>query len=388
MGVVILGGAHGTLALARTLGAQRIPVWLISDDTPLPRWSRFVSRRLAWCGAEDSTASDSLLDIAQRYGLKDFLLVPAGDAEVRLVSKHRSRLSGAYRILLPDWEVLQWVCEKPLLYRRARELDLNVPKTYDFSPERGPAAEEITFPVILKPHMGVGDGNFIKAKVVRADDQQSFLAAYLGAADEIGRENVVVQEFIPGDGKNQFSYAALWHDGTPLAEFTSRRTRQYPIEFGYTSTFVEVVDEPSATAAARTLLTSIRHTGLVEIEFKRDMRDNTLKLLDVNPRPWSWFGLCRAAGLDLGGMLWTLANGGRVLPTKVQPNTRWMYLVRDAIAAAELVLEGRLTMGEYIRSFSAIPSWAAFAADDPLPGLIDLPLTAWRVLTRRLLKID
>jgi hypothetical protein len=28
--------------------------------------------------------------------------------------------------------------------------------------------------------------------------------------------------------------------------------------------------------------------------------------------------------------------------------------------------------------------FAAFAADDPLPGLLDLPVTAWRALARRL----
>ena len=35
-GVVILGGAHGTLALARSLGRRGVPVWLVSNDTPLP----------------------------------------------------------------------------------------------------------------------------------------------------------------------------------------------------------------------------------------------------------------------------------------------------------------------------------------------------------------
>ncbi|WP_407811188.1 hypothetical protein, partial [Staphylococcus aureus] len=30
-------------------------------------------------------------------------------------------------------------------------------------------------------------------------------------------------------------------------------------------------------------------------------------------------------------------------------------------------------------------SWAAFALNDPLPGLIDLPLTAFRVLKKRIL---
>ena len=111
-------------------------------------------------------------------------------------------------------------------------------------------------------------------------------------AAEIGAGNVVVQELIPGGGESQFSYAALWRDGEPVAEFTARRTRQYPVDFGYTSTCVEVVDNQQATDAARKILKSAGHSGSgrggVQI---RDGRDGSLKLLDVNPRPWSWFGL-------------------------------------------------------------------------------------------------
>ena len=384
-GLVIVGGAHGSLALARSIGALDVPVWLVSDDSPLPGWSRYVRRTLSWAGADDATALGFLLDAARRHGLQDYLLVPAGDAEVRLVSQSKRELSDAYRIMLPDWEALRWVCEKPLLYERAEELRLPFPRTYRITSRNQAAELKPTFPVILKPHMGGGGGRFAKAKVIRTDDQASFLAAYEAAFAEVGPENVVVQEMIPGGGESQFSYAALWHEGAPVAEFTARRTRQYPVDFGYTSTFVEIVDEPEIKDIARLLLASIAHKGLVEIEFKRDSRDGMLKLLDVNPRPWSWFGLCRAAGFDLGAMLWMLASGGAVQPQSAPSNASWMYLARDAAAAAALIGSGRLNASGYLRSLATVRSCAAFSARDPLPGLADLPLTAWRVLTRRIL---
>ncbi|WP_407811235.1 hypothetical protein, partial [Staphylococcus aureus] len=80
-----------------------------------------------------------------------------------------------------------------------------------------------------------------RAKVVRAEDRQALKAAFAEASEEIGAGNVVVQELIPGGGRNQFSYAALWLNGEPVAEFTARRIRQYPVDFGYTSTRVEIV---------------------------------------------------------------------------------------------------------------------------------------------------
>ena len=385
-GAVILGGAHGTLALARSLGKQGVPVWLISNDNPLPGWSRHVRRVLDWPGPADERAASLLLELAKSRDLDGFLLVPAGDAEVRFVSENIDQLSARFRIVLPEWNSLKWVCEKPLLYRRAGELQVDIPPTYDFVSVQQASQAELRFPVILKPNMGGGSDAFSRSKVVRADDQASFLVAYKNAAEQIGLENVVVQELIPGGGESQFSYAALWSEGKPVAEFTARRTRQYPVDFGYTSTFVEVVEEPQVIDAARTILGSIGHQGLVEIEFKRDSRDGKLRMLDVNPRPWSWFGLAAAAGVDLGAMLWAVANGQAVSCAPTPAKVSWMYLVRDIVSAGRLLLSGRLKLGPYLRSFASVRAWATFAPGDAVPGLVDAPLTAWRALTRRIFK--
>ncbi len=385
-GVVIVGGAHGTLALARSLGALNVPVYYLTHDSPLPSWSRFVRETIRWAGPHDAGAMSFLRQMAGRHHLKGWLLVPSGDGEVQLVSQHHDELSALYKIVLPDWAALQWLCEKPLLYRRAAELGVRIPRTYALASAADIDALDVLFPVILKPNMGGGDTAIARAKVVRAEDRQALKAAFAEASEEIGAGNVVVQELIPGGGRNQFSYAALWLNGEPVAEFTARRVRQYPVDFGYTSTRVEIVDNPSAVDAARTILRSAGHSGLVEVEFKFDDRDGTLKLLDVNPRPWSWFGLCSAAGIDLGALLWRAANEEPTgEPVKARNGTSWSYLVRDLVAAFTLGRRGEVRAADYLASLAKVRSWAAFALNDPLPGLIDLPLTAFRVLKKRIL---
>ncbi|WP_421404169.1 polysaccharide deacetylase family protein [Agrobacterium fabrum] len=385
-GVVIIGGAHGTLALARSLGVLNVRVYYLTHDSPLPGWSRFVRETIRWAGPHDDGAMAFLRQMAEKPGLKGCLLVPSGDGEVQLVSQHREELSALYKIVLPEWTDLQWLCEKPLLYKRAAELGVSIPRTYALTSAADIDGLDVMFPVILKPNMGGGNTSIARAKVIRADDREGLKAAFADASGEIGPDNVVVQELIPGGGESQFSYAALWLNGEPIAEFTARRARQYPVDFGYTSTRVEVVDNHQAIEAARKILKSAGHSGLVEVEFKIDGRDGALKLLDVNPRPWSWFGLCSAAGIDLGGLLWRVAND---MPTgqavTARQGTSWSYLVRDAVAAFTLARRGQAGLGDYLASLGSIRSWAAFAPNDPLPGLIDLPLTALRVLKKRIL---
>ncbi len=385
-GVVIVGGAHGTLALARSLGALNVPVYYLTHDSPLPGWSRFVRKTIRWAGPHDAGALPFLRQMADKHGLKGCLLLPSGDGEVQLIAQHREELSSLYKIILPDWTALQWLCEKPLLYQRAAELGVSIPRTYALASAADIDTLDILFPVILKPNMGGGDTTIARAKVIRADDRHALKTAFADASGEIGAGNVVVQELIPGGGESQFSYAALWLNGEPVAEFTARRARQYPVDFGYTSTSVEVVDNGQAVDAARKILKSAGHSGLVEAEFKLDGRDGKLKLLDVNPRPWSWFGLCSAAGIDLGALLWRVANGEPVgQPGNVRQGVSWSYLVRDAVAAFTLARRGQAKIGDYFASLGKIRSWAAFAPNDPLPGLIDLPLTVSRVVRKRLL---
>ena len=61
----------------------------------------------------------------------------------------------------------------------------------------------------------------------------------------------MIQELIPGGGETQFSYGAICENGRVLASVVARRTRQYPVDFGRSSSFVETVDAPAVEQAAR-----------------------------------------------------------------------------------------------------------------------------------------
>jgi D-aspartate ligase len=123
---------------------------------------------------------------------------------------------------------------------------------------------------------------------------------------------------------------------------------------------------------------------MLEMEFKYDARDQRYKLLDVNPRTWTWISLGHAAGVDFPHIIWRLAMGESVEPHRALTGTKWIHLSRDFVAACHEMATGDLALKDYLRSLRGSLEFAAFAKDDPLPGLIDLPLVFYRVLTRRL----
>jgi predicted ATP-grasp superfamily ATP-dependent carboligase len=194
---------------------------------------------------------------------------------------------------------------------------------------------------------------------------------------------ILVQELIPGGGESQFSYAALCRDGQPVASLTARRTRQYPIDFGYSSSFVETLDVPEIVEPSRRLLAAMRYTGIVEVEFKLDAPNGGYKLLDINPRLWTWSALGGRAGVDFPYLLWRMMVGKHVQEQTGRNGERWVRMSTDVPAAVHEILRGRLSLGAYLRSLRSPLEFALMAADDPLPGLLDLPLFVYKHVYNR-----
>jgi D-aspartate ligase len=384
IGALVVGGAHGSLALVRSLGRRGIPVCFLTHDHPIAKYSRYADRSFAWDGPDDDGAIEFLKNLAREHQLEGWVLIAAGDAELRLLSQHHADLSSIFRVTVPPWDTVRWAHDKRLTYERAASLGIDCPRSYDPRGLQELAALDCRFPVVLKPTVREQNNAFTSAKAWRVDDRATLLARYQEAAALVGERAIVLQELIPGDGSAQFSYAAVWHHGAPVASLVARRTRQYPSDFGYTSTFVETIEQREVEEPASRFLSSIGYSGLVEVEFKRDHRDGRYKILDVNARAWTWNALGSIAGVDFAHVLWRLAMGKTVAPIRAHADVAWMHGSRDILAAALEMIAGQLSPADYLRSWRKPLVFAAFAKDDLVPGLIDLPLAVARVLRRHL----
>src|SRR5438270_5253097 len=129
-GVMLLGGAHGSLAMARGFGRLGIPVALVSNDHPLPKWSRYLHSQFHWPGAAAENAAESLVKLAERQGYSDWLLLPCGDSEVKLVASERETLQNSFRILSSGWEQLSALCDKQMLAASALAAGIAIPSNY------------------------------------------------------------------------------------------------------------------------------------------------------------------------------------------------------------------------------------------------------------------
>ena len=381
-GAVVVGGNLNGLSIARSLGRRGVPVWVASTpNIRLASFSRYTRRTLQWPSGSNEDQVGFLLDLAARNHLDRWVLFPTSDESAALLSKYRTQLSGRFRVSTPDWNALKWAYDKRLTYRLADQQQVDCPTT--FYPSSESDLDSVTFPAILKPATHASVNRFTAAKAWAVANREELLCRYAEARSLMPADQILVQERIRGGGKFQFSYAALCRSGKPIASLTARRTRQFPVDFGYSSSFVETMNVPDIVAPSVRLLDAMKYTGIVEIEYKFDARDGRFKLLDINPRLWTWAPLGARAGIDFPLLLWRLMLDMPVPELTAPPGVAWVRMSTDVPAAIHEMLRGRLDPISYLRSLRSPLEFALFAADDPLPGLLDVPLFAFKHLHNR-----
>ncbi len=376
-GALVIGGNLNGLSIARSLGRHGIPVWVTTPPyMKLASCSRYALRTLPWPEGEPETQVAYLLQLAERYQLDQWVLFPTSDESAALLSKFHAELSSRFRVSTPTWDVLRWAYDKRLTYRLAAEERVDYPATIYPRTEADLQDVSCNFPAILKPATHSTINRFTADKAWPVANREQLLARYREARELIPPDLILLQELIPGGGESQFSYAALCCDGRPIASLTARRTRQYPIDFGYSSSFVETLDIPEIVAPSRRLLAAIQYTGLVEVEYKFDARDGRYKLLDINPRLWTWSPLGRRAGIDFPHLLWQMMVGRHVPEQTGRTGVHWIRMSTDVPAAIHEMFRGRISLRAYLRTLRSPVEFSVMAFDDPLPGLLDLPLFA------------
>ncbi len=382
VGALVLGGDFGALGVVRSLGRHNIPVWTILEPHELAGKSCYSARSLRWPDLGENRQVEFLLELGRRFALEGWVLFPIGDERAALLARNRDLLERQFHVTTPDWQVMRWAYDKRLTYQLAASLGLNCPQTL-YPQNRDEVLDlDCTFPVIIKPAIKKTLNRLTFEKAWLARDRTELLKLYDQAVGLVDPSVVMLQEMIPGGGDTQFSYGALYSEGSPIASLVARRTRQFPVVFGRTSSFVETIERPEVETAATTLLKAMNYSGLVEVEFKYDFRDRSYKVLDINPRTWAWQALGGRAGVEFPYLAWRWAQGHQLTRTFGRPGIKWLHGRMDVRAAASEMWHGRLSPARYLQSILSARVCAILAADDLVPALLATPLTLASRLSR------
>lgn len=366
---VIIGGSLNVVSVARSLDRAGIPVHALGSSKSAVRHSRS-------CGGFTDIGSgagvqERSLDWLTRRGPRGAVLLPCDDDGLELIARHRTELCElGYLPFEADDEVVLAMLDKDRTYERARRIGVPVPRTVSVRSESDLAAavESVDFPCALKPvhaHLFARRyGYATKAFTVR---DRGELERRFAELLPLGIE-MLVTEIVPG-GEDQFYgyYSYLDADGEPLFHVTKRKLRQQPPIFGVGCYHV-TCREPSVAEAGLRFLQGVGVRGLANVEWKRDARDDRLKLIECNHRFTAINELLRIAGLDLALLAYNRLTGRPDPPLDgFRTGMRLWLPGQDFRAFLGLRRRGELSFPAWLQSIAHRQHLPVFQWRDPRP---------------------
>lgn len=370
----------GDVDLVRALGLAGLKSVVVAPPGDPARFSRHARRQLPWNDPWDQPEAlvDTLIAHSAAEPEPPVLFYP-DDGTLVLVSRYRDRLGRAFRFVLPDAGLVEDLVDKARFQERAARLQLPVPPALALDPARDPApsALDIPFPLVLKPSTRRVDRWRPLAgehKALRVDEAAALRA--LWPALQAAGLPVLLQSLVPGPETSVESYHVYVDEsGSTVAEFTGRKIRTWPDEFGG-SCALEISDAPDVAALGREVIRRLELRGVAKLDFKR-APDGQLHLLEVNPRFTLWHHLGARAGVNIPALVYgDLVGWVRPPMQRVRSGVRWcrMWADREAARARGIWLAAWLPW------VLGCQAKRALAWDDPLPLF---GTAAWRWLARR-----
>jgi len=301
-------------------------------------------------------------------------LFVTSDNFLSIVSRNRKKLEKYYFINLPNQEIIESISDKYKQYQSALKAGISFPKTYFLEDieKVNQIKDKIKYPVFLKAlevtsWRKVMGG--IKGFVLNDSDELVEKYNFIFKRGVQG----ILQEVIQGPDTAHFKYCAyVSRNGEFLLQFTLRKIRQNPINFGI-GAVVESIDYPELKEIGKRFFKSINYKGVGSAEFKLDEMDGKLKLIELNPRYWQQNALA-----DKCGMNFALIDYLEVTQQNPQPSlnfktgVKWVNVYLDFGSFLNYRRIGKISFKEWITSLKGKKIYSIFAWNDLLPVCYDV----------------
>ena len=362
---LVLGAdANESLPVLKSLDRRGVRVTAASHKhISVGLFSRRPARKLRY--PDPLAHSEAFLDWVEEQveGGQYPVTLVCGEEVTALIARHRHRFDAHTTIPLVDHDTFQVCRNKANTMRAARRLGIETPQTW-FPDDDGievVAAQIEQWPVVLKPTESNGARG-----IGYPDGPEALKRDYETVRQDF--PGVIVQEFVPHDGRQYKAELLVDHDGTLLAAGVYDKPRFYPPSGG-SSTLNSTVDRPDLIELSRRLLEGIGWYGMGDCEFIEDPRDGRPRLMEVNPRFTRSIKILVEAGLDFPWMLYQLARGQEVTPCLDYRKGLYMrYLLSDCMWFLRSPERFR-TRPSFFKFFGRNQCGEIFDWTDPAPSL-------------------
>ena len=378
--IITYARGGSSLSAIRSLGKKGIRIIAIDSDKYSPGFSSKYTHK-AVLHKEKSQNLRAYRNALKKIFEKEHCLtiLPMDELSGYILSKYKNEFEEKrnYKMPWPDFAQLKIAQDRKKLLNLAEDLGIPTPKHYTLNEiERG----EIEGPWVIKPgYSMIENGHIAVFGKVSYASRINDLKKIFNTMKNQGL-NPIIQEFIPGEG---YGFFALYNKGTLKASFQHRRLREASITGGGGS-LRESTRIPELQKEGLKIPQKLKWHGPLMVEFKKDQRDGSFKLMEINPRFWGSLNLAIQSGVDFPYLFCQMAMTGdceSVLDYKVGikcKNFDWELLHLNSFFTSSNLSPGILKQNFIKSLFSVILS--AFTVKDDYLSKNDLRPFAYELI--------
>jgi D-aspartate ligase len=370
--VILLGGTANALSVAWTLGRRGVPVYALAPGSaPIrhSRYSRWIP--LHQNGNQQQAWMEWLMSDAAA-ALEGAVLLPCADDGVELTARNRAQLAPRFRLIEGKDDVLLAMLDKASTYAWAARLGVPAPAACPVRSlaEALAAGERVGYPLVLKPRYSHLFQRVFTTKAFVITSREH-LCSVFERIEAHGLE-MLVTEIIRGENQFCSYYSYLDERLKPLFHFTKRKLRQAPNGLGIGTYHISDWN-PEVAHLGLQFLQGVGLAGFGNLEFKRDCRDNRLKLIECNPRFTVPHEMLQICGLDVSQLVYNRLTN-RPLPSigEYRRGVRVLLPLDDLDAFREAHRRGELSWTQWLGSLLHRQHFLYFRWSDPWPAAMRL----------------
>lgn len=360
--IFCLGGHENTLALSRYASGLGIKTIYFDFDKTETSFSRRILFKKLGKMSEDEILS-YLLEVKENLGGNKPFIFFNSDYFVRFANNHRSVLTDEFNFIIPDSKIIECALDKGRMDEilPVKLLPIRFPvKTTDQLLCLSP-------PLIVKPRDTSKETPF-KTRILKSlTEFSNFANIYNG---QFG--NFLFQEVINEPGGRLISIFFYINPEGRFYSVAIERERMNP-HWGGVGCLIKATKCEFAEQIEK-VLRQMDYVGLGEIDVYESR--GKITIFDLNVRLPGWAFFAKKCGADLMGMyLMDLSKGTLALTQRAVSNSDRSIKAIDLINDMEVVFHprkgllfnGKLTVGQYLKSLRGVRSFFIFNLFDFRP---------------------
>ena len=363
--VVLLPEASGRQVLPLAKALTKLGCYVITvqeHKADLGNVTRYANEKyvVPKVDSDEKVANRFYLDLLKRKRID--LVIPLSDFSAGIFAKMKESVesSSNTKVATNEYSVFIKAFDKLNTMKICMNNDIPCPVTLDAVYSIDDVPLDVKYPVLLKPRSSCGSIGLHIA------NDRSTLEKYINQvhAEELG--DVLVQEFIPQNGRQYNAHFVMDKNSKVKAAVLAEKCRWFPIDGG-ASTLCRTVHNKAILTTCEKLLKIIGWIGYCDIDLMEDPRDGSVKIIEINARISANVKICNSAGVNIVEQLLQLYKGKSVNAyLKYKDDIRMRCIHTDLLW--------------FIKSpkrFNSDPSWFSFKRttdqiwvwDDPFPFL-------------------